>query len=436
MERLHWVAASPVFRKGVRELIFDTASYCARPQEGERGNFAKCMVEQCTESALTDVGLPGCNTELGVAHYAALLQRLEQAHRDEDRALSACLENPRDLDTALMALERCHTLTITTWSGPGKNFLTMDSLTGRNGAVPPPIAELMNRQQSFAIQNAARCMLLGDPNQPRHRFTALNLRSADCNMNVSCTRNSQGLRLPGFAMMWHMTNPFGPTAPRGYMAASSLRRLRLELELETLDCIPLGAFEAAKRDASFATLWPLAADLQELDLEIRTRAPILNNEDRVNSCVLAMNSTLSKPSTRPFFPSLTAPTLRSTWLETEHLIAFITAHKGTLQHISLQEITLGNGDGHKRPHRFEPWLYLRPHFSNYMSDYVHTPNPPGRAWMAFTTTPGTYQQPWLGIMRACQNISALRVWIFMHPPQVRSGSCLRKMTRANCSSLG
>ncbi|KAK6427151.1 hypothetical protein LTR95_016015 [Oleoguttula sp. CCFEE 5521] len=290
MNRLYWIAANPTLRKGVRELVFDTASYYPREQEGDVPGEIGSILTAYIQQALEEAGLSMRNTAEGNRQCIALRKHHDEATRDENDAMNAWLGDPSAADEALLALQGCTTLTLTPWSGPGHTFFSRESLTGERNALPPPLADLSSRSHTYLVQNAARLMLIGEPHRLRHQFKVLNILGASQNAFGVGNRDSHRRNFPGTALWWNKRCPVPMTLRRQLPSTSPLTQLRLELELENLDDTALRAFVETTTDASFAGLWSMAPNLRELDLEIRVRPQLPFSDGRYE---FAAHSTFS-----------------------------------------------------------------------------------------------------------------------------------------------
>nr|OQO23103.1 hypothetical protein B0A51_07455 [Rachicladosporium sp. CCFEE 5018] len=295
------------------------------------------IFDTATHQTFTDVdmvehtGLSGL--ERGSIARRQLAIQIRAASRDEAMALNREQQFMWTVPAALNTLTKCRRLTVTSWSGPGSTFFNRDAMQGSGRCAPPPLAPLMASE-----------------------FPSM----------VVCFKRGK-----------YATKDPSPT----------LRRLRLEIAMDSVDTEK--SFKRAVSSDILELLWYAAANIRELDLEVRVKSG-LNSLTRVQGILYPLSNIFSELD---MFKHLCKVTLRSMWLDPKDLAAFVITHKSTLQQIQLIDMNLRGTAG----------------FLKRMQQVIHYLDVPEFSELGTLLGGGSDGKlPWMEVMQACRDVQDLR----------------------------
>nr|OQO27043.1 hypothetical protein B0A51_04043 [Rachicladosporium sp. CCFEE 5018] len=373
MKRFKWVAAHKIFSKGVRELVFDTATYIhtderTRPtMEQKFVNVTKLLGH--IERALKGLGLPAMDDDLEGSCCEPLLARHEAAGIDELAAIRACTNDYDSIRNAMCQLSRA-------------------ALLGEENALPPPFATFMSRNDICFNQSVARGLFMARMDRSLLKIHELNI----CNPEkATCDRSGRGMAFPAMAV------PFSNAQTlQQPIASSPTTRLRLQFALE--DNIQ-GVHDLMRATApvNLANLWFTMPNVHSLDLKVRICVPFVDGARELTAAW-----PLKQIFTTTILKTLSILTLRSMWLEPSDVSWFIITHKEILQCITLCDMNLGGTAGLVTPSGLvdRRWLVPEPGLRVNLDQSLHKSKP---------------CKFWLEVMQACQSVPALRDLSLVRP---------------------
>lgn len=329
LRRLRRVAADKRFAPGVREIVWDTATYVGH---------GRCYTvdDVCDLRYLSGHTAPTMrdNPDRVVSEIKLVLARWNAMMTDEQALVDASCDFMQELAGHLRAFTGLKSLDITTWSSADRRFFDKDAATGRSTLMPCPLRTLSGLIHNSLFEGEAFMMILSTLSRSGRLLRRFSMASSGRHVALG----------PIASKLFRAAFPGMVFGGDGFMVSKPAALPRLARPLRHLKELRLDFDDQHMKGSSLRTfnqkggLRDFLAQLTELE----TMSLRMLSTEATDGMYHMAHIPFSLIFGNTIFRALRELRLSDLWTEPPELCELFSRHASTLEDIALVGMNLGD----------------------------------------------------------------------------------------------